>query len=83
MTPDSRSLEFFGFFGLSIRVSTIFGPLIYGWLAFKYDARVGVLSLAILVILGALLFLTVDVDEGRRVAIEEEKKSKSTSESSS
>ena len=83
MTPDSRSFEFFGFFGLSIRVSTIFGPLIYGWLAFKYDARVGVLSLAILVILGALLFLTVDVDEGRRVAIEEEKKSKSTSESSS
>lgn len=83
MTPNSRSFEFFGFFGVSIRVSTIFGPLLYGWLAFKYDARVGVLSLAILVVLGALLFLTVDVDEGRRVAIEEEKKSKSVSESSS
>ena len=81
MTPESRSFEFFGFFGVSIRVSTVLGPLIYGWLAFQYDARVGVLSLAVLVLLGALLFFTIDVEEGRRVAIESDKNNNSESSS--
>ena len=81
MTPESRSFEFFGFFGVSIRVSTVLGPLIYGWLAFQYDARVGVLSLAVLVLLGALLFFTIDVEEGRRVAIESVKNNNSESSS--
>ena len=81
MTPESRSFEFFGFFGVSIRVSTVLGPLIYGWLAFQYDARVGVLSLAVLVLLGALLFITIDVEEGRRVAIESDKNNNSESSS--
>ena len=62
MVPETRSAEFFGFFG---KVAALLGPLIYGIMTIMFDSRVGILSIAILILAGALLLRGVDVEQGR------------------
>ena len=72
ITPETRSGEFFGFFGFSGRLATVTGPLLYGTIAVLYDARVGALSLLVLIIVGAALLWRLDVDAAREVAVAED-----------
>ncbi|OUV63882.1 MAG: hypothetical protein CBC89_06660, partial [Euryarchaeota archaeon TMED129] len=65
MVPETRSAEFFGFFGFFGKVAALLGPLIYGIMTVIFDSRVGILSIAILILVGAIILRTVDVEQGR------------------
>ncbi|MBN1312628.1 MAG: MFS transporter [Anaerolineae bacterium] len=69
MTPAAKSGEFFGLFGVMEKFSAIIGPLIFSaaglWLG---STRPAILSLIVLFIIGTILLLFVNVDEGRSVA---------------
>ncbi len=65
MVPETRSAEFFGFFGFFGKVAAFIGPLLYGIMTTMYDSRVGILSIAMLILIGAVMMRMVDLDQGR------------------
>ncbi len=72
MTPAAKSGEFFGFFGIMEKFSAIVGPLVFAWAATTFgSSRPAVLSLIVFFIVGGYLLTRVDIEEGRRVAREE------------
>ncbi len=73
MTPESRSAEFFGFFGFVGRASAVFGPTLYLLFTGIYDTRVAILVILIIIIVGTALLRWVNVSEGRATAIEEDR----------
>lgn len=65
LTPKNRQAEFFGFYTLTGRLSSIIGPILYGWIAHKTgDIRFSILSLMLFFILGWLLLQLVKLNEG-------------------
>ena len=72
MVPESRSAEFFGFFGFFGKVAAFIGPLLYGLMTVMFDSRVGILSIAMLILIGTVMMRWVDVEEGRKDAMEED-----------
>ena len=81
MVPETRSTEFFGFFGFFGKVAAFIGPLLYGTLSVMYDSRVGIFSLAILIITGTILMWWVDVEDGIAVARAEDERIRGLSQS--
>ena len=79
MVPETRSAEFFGFFGFFGRVAAIIGPLLYGTLTVMYDRRVGIASICVLIVIGSVMMKWVDVDDGRRAAMEEDARNRGIS----
>ena len=73
MTPKSRSGEFFGFFSFSWRSVSVLGPLSYAILAGFYSPRVGLAFLGLQIFIGLYILKFVNVEEGRKVAIEQNK----------
>lgn len=85
MSPKAKSGEFFGFFSVSQKFAGIIGPIIFAAVIAVTAAATGtpsprpaVLSIVVLFVLGGLLLLRVDVEEGRRVAQEEDKRLETT-----
>ncbi len=75
MSPTSVSGEFFGFFSVMSKFSSILGPVIFaGAVAVFGNSRPAVLSLIVFFIVGIVLLQRVDVDEGRRVAAEADRR---------
>lgn len=75
MLPSAKSGEFFGLFGIMEKFSAILGPLIFAAAVATFgSSRPAVLSLIAFFIVGGLLLTYVNVDEGRRVAREEDAK---------
>ena len=72
MTPESRSAEFFGFFGFIGRASAVFGPMIYLVLTGFYDTRIAILAILVIIVSGTSLLRWVDVDKGKEVALQED-----------
>jgi UMF1 family MFS transporter len=71
-TPDANSAEFFGFFAVSGKFASVFGPLIYGILiALTGSVRSGILSVLLFFIAGMVILWMVDEKKG----IEEKQKS--------
>jgi UMF1 family MFS transporter len=69
MVPKERSSEFFGFFSTGEKFAGIIGPTIFGLMGqLAGSSRWGILSVALLFIVGAALLWRVDDEEGRRVA---------------
>ena len=79
MVPQLRSGEFFGFFGFFGRVAMFLGPFVYAIVTGIFDSQTAVLSLGLLVVIGAILLQKVDVEEGIRVAKEEDERLSSES----
>ena len=79
MVPETRSAEFFGFFGFFGRVAAILGPFLYGTLTVMYDSRVGIASICVLIVIGAVMMKWVDVDDGRRAAQREDARNRGIS----
>ena len=79
MVPETRSAEFFGCFGFFGRVAAIIGPLLYGTLTVMYDSRVGIASICVLIVIGSVMMKWVDVDDGRRAAMEEDARNRGIS----
>ena len=72
MVPESRSTEFFGFFGFIGKAASVIGPWIYFLMSTAVDDRMGVLSILIIILIGTIMMKWVDVEEGIRVAAEED-----------
>jgi MFS transporter, UMF1 family len=68
MVPKKESAEFFGFFALIGRTATIIGPLSYAIFSSKWDSKIAILSLLILMIIGIFLLKFVNVEQGKRMA---------------
>lgn len=73
MSPASKSGEFFGLFGVMEKFASLIGPLLFALAAFTFgSSRPAILSLIALFGIGIILLYRVDVQEGRRVAQEED-----------
>ena len=84
IVPETRSTEFFGFFGFFNKVAAFMGPIIYFFMTVAYDSRVGIFSIAMLLLIGAGLLYRVDIEAGRADArAEDERLRKQLSDSES
>ncbi len=64
-TPDANSAEFFGFFAVSGKFASVFGPLIYGILiAITGSVQSGILSVLLFFIIGMSILWTVNEKKG-------------------
>ena len=71
MVPKQQSAEFFGFFAISSRFASIFGPLLFALVAdLSGSSRNSILALGIFFIVGGILLLQVNVKRGRELAVE-------------
>ncbi len=69
--PSGRSAEFFGLWGLSIKLAAIIGPISYGLIAWYShgDHRQAIFSTLMFFVAGLLVLLTVNEKRGREAAI--------------
>ena len=72
LTPKSRTSEFFGFFGFLGKSAAMIGTFLYGIASTAFDSRVALLTITIVILLGTYLTSKVDIEEGIRVAEEED-----------
>ena len=73
MSPAAKSGEFFGLFGVMEKLSAGIGPILFAAAGAAFaSSRPAILSLIAFFIIGGLLLTNVNVDEGRRVAQEED-----------
>jgi MFS-type transporter involved in bile tolerance (Atg22 family) len=73
MSPAAKSGEFFGLFGIMEKFSAIIGPALFAAAGYLFgSSRPAVLSLIVIFLIGGYLLMQVNVDEGRRVAQEED-----------
>jgi len=64
-TPEANSAEFFGFYAVSGKFASVFGPLIYGILiALTGSVQSGILSVLLFFIVGLSILWTVDEKKG-------------------
>jgi UMF1 family MFS transporter len=71
LSPAARRAEFFGLWGVAVKLSSIIGPLSYGlvnWLSGN-DQRLAMLFTSIFFIGGLVLLVPVNVRRGRRHAL--------------
>ena len=70
LTPADRHAEFFGLWGLAVKLASILGPLTYGavtWLT-DNDHRSAMLITGVFFVLGLAVLKGVDPERGRRAA---------------
>jgi UMF1 family MFS transporter len=75
LSPPSRSAEFFGLWGLSVKFSAVLGPVTYGavtWLS-AGDHRLAILLTGVYFIVGIAILTGVDVKRGRAQALQLQK----------
>ena len=68
IVPETRSTEFYSFLGFFNKVAAFLGPILYFFMTVMYDSRVGIFSIAFLLLLGAILLYRVDINAGIRDA---------------
>jgi UMF1 family MFS transporter len=67
MIPEEQSAEFFGFYSVFSKFSSIWGPFAFAFVRQATgSARLAILSIALFFVVGGLLFRTVDIEAGRR-----------------
>ena len=73
MVPLSKVSEFFAFISVSARFAGILGPLLFGLFAqFFGGSRLSILFLITFFVIGMIMLMLVDVEEGQRNAAEAE-----------
>jgi len=68
LTPTSRTAEFFGFYGFIGKAAAVIGPIVYAICAATMGSRMGLVSVIFVIIMGWVLFIFVDLEEGIEVA---------------
>ncbi|WP_460422180.1 MFS transporter [Pseudomonas sp. ZL2] len=71
LAPPIRLAEFFGLWGLAVKLSAILGPMTYGltsWLS-AGDHRLAMLITGSYFVVGLLILAGVDLERGRQVAV--------------
>jgi len=72
LSPATRRAEFFGLWGLAVKLSSILGPVTYGlvsWISHG-DHRLAILITGSYFLVGLLILGGVDVQRGRRAALQ-------------
>ena len=72
LTPKTRTSEFFGFFGFLGKSAAMMGTALYAIASTTFDSRVALLSVTVVILIGTYLTSKVDIEEGIRVAEEED-----------
>ena len=72
LSPPNRLAEFFGLLGLAVKAASIFGPLTYGIVTWMFEGnhRLGILAVGAYFVVGIALLAGIDVERGRRAALE-------------
>jgi UMF1 family MFS transporter len=72
LSPPARTAEFFGLWGLAVKLSAILGPVTYGLVTWVTHGnhRLAMLATGTFFVIGAAILATLDVARGRRAAIE-------------
>jgi UMF1 family MFS transporter len=74
MMPKSKSAEFFGFFSVSEKFSSIAGPFLFGVVSTIIgNSRLSILSLIVFFVVGTFLLTKVNVERGIAQAEQDEK----------
>ncbi|BCT69471.1 MFS transporter [Nitrosospira sp. NRS527] len=71
-SPDARRAEFFGLWGLAVKLSSILGPVTYGlvsWMS-RGDHRLAMLITGVYFVIGLLILLNIDIKRGRQAALQ-------------
>jgi UMF1 family MFS transporter len=71
LSPPDRTAEFFGLWGLAVKLSSILGPVTYGavtWIT-AGNHRLAILATGAYFVIGLLILATLDVARGRRAAL--------------
>lgn len=69
MVPSGKEAEFFGFYSSSAKFAGVFGPVVFGAIAHATgQSRLGILSVLLFFVVGAVLLSRVDVREGELAA---------------
>ena len=74
LSPRARTAEFFGLWGLAVKLSSILGPLTYGlvsWIS-RGDHRLSMLITGSYFLAGLLLLKGVNAERGRHAALAED-----------
>jgi UMF1 family MFS transporter len=67
MIPEDQSAEFYGFYSVFSKFSSIWGPFAFAFVRQATgSSRLAILSIALFFVVGGLLFRTVDVEKGRQ-----------------
>jgi MFS transporter, UMF1 family len=75
LIPRSKAGEFFGFFAVVEKFAGIFGPLLFGMTAAGTGSnRYAILSVIAFFVVGGAILAFVDVNAGRRIASDEERR---------
>jgi UMF1 family MFS transporter len=70
MTPPSKSAEFFGFYNVSSKFAGIIGPALFAVVGqLTGSSRLGIISILVFFLLGALVLAKVDHRQGIEAAI--------------
>ena len=72
LSPPARTGEFFGLWGLAVKLSSILGPVTYGlvtWIS-GGEHRLAILVTGVYFVIGIAIVAGVDVSRGRRAALE-------------
>jgi UMF1 family MFS transporter len=67
-SPAGRNGEFFGFWGLSWKLSAVIGPPVFGAAQHAFDMRIAILVTGLFFLAGMIGMLFVDEEEGKRAA---------------
>lgn len=73
LSPPARTAEFFGLWGLAVKLSSILGPLTYGavtW-ATQGNHRLAILATGVFFVIGLAILAGLDIARGRRAVLEE------------
>jgi MFS transporter, UMF1 family len=71
LIPESKSAEFFGFYNMLGKFAAVIGPFMIGLITVLTGSnRIGMLSILILFLLGAVLLRKVDEEEGKKMVKE-------------
>jgi UMF1 family MFS transporter len=67
LIPEDKSAEFFGFYNMLGKFAAVIGPLMVGWVsAVSGNARLSILSVIILFLLGAWILYYVDENKAKQ-----------------
>ena len=73
LIPETRTSEFFGFFGFLGKSAAMIGTFLYALASTQFDSRVAILTITIVILIGTFLTSRIDLEEGMRVAAEEDR----------
>ncbi|MDA8594789.1 MFS transporter [Euryarchaeota archaeon] len=73
LIPETRTSEFFGFFGFLGKSAAMIGTFLYAIASTQFDSRVAILTITIVILMGTFLTSRIDLEEGMRVAAEEDR----------